>query len=134
MNPFQYQQHLLNIIPTQYIPKKNSNNLPQFQKNYSQSGGFSSKIYMNKKSQNLSRNNNFNQIDVYSSSNSNSFSMILSSVLVGVYKVGDPVMKDPPLRNDGNQYDSTVDSLINPSIFVIYRDYRAYPNYIINYS
>jgi hypothetical protein len=90
-------------------------------------------VQMNKKRRNI---NNFVPIDYYNAPNTNSFSMILSSVLVGIYEIGNAKMKDPPLRNDGSgkQYDSTVDCLMNPSIFVIYRDYRAYPTYIINYN
>ena len=66
--------------------------------------------------------------------NPNSFNMILSNVLVGVFELGNSGMKDPPQQINGKLYDSTVDNVNNPTIFVIYRDYRAYPNYIINYS
>ncbi len=61
-------------------------------------------------------------------------SMILARVLVGIFQKGTPQMKDPERRNDGNQFDSTVDDVSHPTIFVIYRDYRAYPNYIIHYT
>lgn len=68
------------------------------------------------------------------SNNSKSFSMILSKVIVGMYHKGTADMKDSPMRDETLQYDSTVDCVNNPSIFVIYKDYRAYPNYIIHYT
>ena len=43
-------------------------------------------------------------------------------------------MKDSPMRDETYQFDSTVDNIKDPTIFVIYKDYRAYPNYIINYT
>lgn len=63
-----------------------------------------------------------------------SYNMILAKVLVGVYQLGSQEMKDTSQRPDGNQYDSTVDNIQNPTIFVTYRDYRAYPSYIIHYD
>ena len=61
-------------------------------------------------------------------------SMILSNVIVGSYQKGTSVMLDSPMGNNNIQYDSTVDCVFQPTIFVIYKDYRAYPKYIINYT
>jgi poly [ADP-ribose] polymerase 10/14/15 len=107
--------------------------IPQNQNIINQRQSLFLKVQMHNKRRNI---NNFVPNNYYNAPNTNSFSMILSSVLVGVYEIGNAEMKDPPIRNDGSnkQYDSTVDCLMNPSIFVIYKDYRAYPTYIINYT
>jgi poly [ADP-ribose] polymerase 10/14/15 len=60
--------------------------------------------------------------------------MILARVLVGMFEKGNPATIEPGIRPDGNQYDSTVNDVDNPSIYVIYRDYRAYPDYLIEYE
>ena len=63
------------------------------------------------------------------------YTMIVAKVLVGAfqdYKLTN--MKDTGIRPDGLPYDSAVDNPADPSIFVIYRDYRALPNYIIKYT
>jgi poly [ADP-ribose] polymerase 10/14/15 len=71
---------------------------------------------------------------IYPMSNNINLSMILARVLVGIYQKGSPDMKDTAMRDDHSQYESTVDNVHNPTIFVIYKDFRAYPNYIINYT
>ena len=42
---------------------------------------------------------------------------------------GNPLMMVPP-----ENADSTTDNTQNPSIFVIYKDAQAYPNYLITYQ
>jgi poly [ADP-ribose] polymerase 10/14/15 len=72
----------------------------------------------------------------YNTSGSNNYCMILSRVIVGMYERGSSNMKDTNLRKDNSQhqYDSTVDNEHNPTIFVIYKDFQALPEYLIHYS
>ena len=61
--------------------------------------------------------------------------MLYCSVLVGAYhQTNSSSYKDTDLRSDGKQYDSSVDNLANPKIFVVYKDHRAIPKYLIHYS
>lgn len=64
--------------------------------------------------------------------------MFYCDVLVGLYTKGDPSMIEPPpidpSINATDRYDSTVNDTSNPSIFVsCYRDYMAYPKYLITF-
>jgi serine/threonine protein kinase len=52
--------------------------------------------------------------------------VFLCRVLVGAYTLGNGLMRVPPARADRNgAYDSTVDSVDAPSIFVVYHDAQA---------
>ena len=57
--------------------------------------------------------------------------MYYARVLTGQFNGGDPSMKTPPSRNDPHNpslhYDSTVDRLFAPTMYVIYYDTQAYP-------
>lgn len=54
--------------------------------------------------------------------------LILSRVLVGRYCKGSPSDVEPPVCNDdGDRYDTTVDSMESPSIFAVFRDFQAIP-------
>ena len=58
--------------------------------------------------------------------------MLVCKVIVGDYCIGNSGMTKPPPKSDGiGQYDTMADSLYNPSIFVITKDYHAIPKYII---
>ena len=63
--------------------------------------------------------------------------MFLANVLVGCYVKGDPGMKRPPPkdRNDpkSDLFDSCVDDMNDPKIFVIFEMDQCYPAYVINY-
>ncbi|XP_078676325.1 uncharacterized protein LOC144913448 [Branchiostoma floridae x Branchiostoma belcheri] len=68
--------------------------------------------------------------------NSNRF-MYRARVLVGEYTQGDQNMKEPPIKpNSGrySRYDSVVDNMTNPTMFVVFRDAYAYPEYLIEFS
>uniref|UniRef100_A0A8D2J2R8 Poly [ADP-ribose] polymerase n=1 Tax=Varanus komodoensis TaxID=61221 RepID=A0A8D2J2R8_VARKO len=60
--------------------------------------------------------------------------VFVARTLVGDYTRGSPGMRAPPLR-DGDtaprRYDSTVDNPDHPSIFVIFNDTQAYPQYLL---
>ena len=60
--------------------------------------------------------------------------MILTKVLTGEYVLGRPDMKAPPVKHDQILYDSLVDNVSNPTIFVIFHDTQAYPQYVIEYN
>ena len=58
--------------------------------------------------------------------------MYMAKVLVGEYTRGRPGMKAPPKKGMGtNLYDSVVNNVANPSIFVVFPDNHAYPEYLI---
>lgn len=56
------------------------------------------------------------------------------SVLVGEYGKGESDLKDLPFKRKGVRNDSAVDDVNNPQIHVIFRDYQAYPEYIIMFN
>ncbi|MES1912249.1 MAG: hypothetical protein MHM6MM_004556 [Cercozoa sp. M6MM] len=62
-------------------------------------------------------------------------SCILSRVLVGEYALGRSFMLSPPRTNEGphdNQlHDSTVNSVLSPSVFVSYSDDQAFPEFVV---
>ena len=64
--------------------------------------------------------------------------MYLSRVLTGEYTVGnDQIVVPPPKNPQVDQtviFDSTVDTMSNPSIFVVFNDAQTYPAYIITYK
>ncbi|XP_067951553.1 protein mono-ADP-ribosyltransferase PARP15-like [Watersipora subatra] len=75
----------------------------------------------------------------YSSRNSRSGStlcMIRARVLTGEYCSGACDYKSPPYKPSSiiEQYDSVVDEVSNPTIFVIFQDASAYPEYVISYK
>ncbi|XP_067844267.1 uncharacterized protein [Heptranchias perlo] len=58
-------------------------------------------------------------------------------VLTGVYCQGQSGMVVPPLKNTSNRtdcYDSVVDNTSNPSMFIIFNDIQAYPEYLITFK
>ncbi|KAG5274031.1 hypothetical protein AALO_G00158410 [Alosa alosa] len=61
--------------------------------------------------------------------------MFVAQVLVGDFTKGRSVYLRPPARETGKGfYDSCVDSVSNPSIFVIFEKYQIYPEFIVEYS
>ncbi|XP_052245631.1 protein mono-ADP-ribosyltransferase PARP11-like [Dreissena polymorpha] len=64
--------------------------------------------------------------------------MLFAKVLVGSYTIGNPQLRKPPARNAddpfGKCYDSCVDNIQDPKIFVIFDTTQAYPEYLIEYS
>nr|XP_029531922.1 protein mono-ADP-ribosyltransferase PARP15-like [Oncorhynchus nerka] len=62
--------------------------------------------------------------------------MYVARVLTGRYTLGDPSMKFTPRRSPTDSadcYDSLVDNLQRPSMFVIFHDDQAYPEYLITF-
>ena len=61
--------------------------------------------------------------------------MYLCRVLVGDSAKGNSDMKVPPYKDEAakKRYDSVVDKLPNSTIFVVFYDALAYPEYVITY-
>ena len=62
--------------------------------------------------------------------------MYLARVLTGEYTKGSSSMLVPPAKSPTNPnvlYDSVVDNVHNPSIFVVFYDAQAYPEYLITF-
>ncbi|KAM4565197.1 protein mono-ADP-ribosyltransferase PARP14-like [Fundulus diaphanus] len=62
--------------------------------------------------------------------------LYVARVLTGRYTVGNPLMKAPPPRGaDATDcFDSLVNNQHQPTIFVIFHDDQAYPEYLITFS
>lgn len=60
--------------------------------------------------------------------------MFVARVLVGEFTRGSSSYVRPPAKGlDKNLYDSCVDNIINPAIFVIFEKYQIYPEFVIEY-
>ncbi|XP_034020498.1 protein mono-ADP-ribosyltransferase PARP15-like [Thalassophryne amazonica] len=63
--------------------------------------------------------------------------MFVARVLTGSYTLGQNTMKVPPPRNTlqpHDLYDSVVDNLESPNMFVVFHDDQAYPDYLITFK
>lgn len=64
--------------------------------------------------------------------------MYLTRVLVGEYTVGRQGLLTPPAKNQlddpTDTYDSVVDQIPNPRIFVVFYDWQCYPEYLITFQ
>ena len=74
--------------------------------------------------------------DKYSTPNANGHKyMYLAGVLTGEYTLGKQNMIIPPAKDptkDPNLvFESVVENISNPSIFVVFTDAQAYPEYLI---
>lgn len=62
--------------------------------------------------------------------------MFVARVLTGIYTLGHRDMKVPPHRSGGQSrdtFDSVVDVFVNPSMYVVFHDNQAYPEYLITF-
>uniref|UniRef100_A0A8C2AS70 Poly [ADP-ribose] polymerase n=1 Tax=Cyprinus carpio TaxID=7962 RepID=A0A8C2AS70_CYPCA len=60
--------------------------------------------------------------------------MFVARVLTGYYTQGQGDMRTPPVRVAPDLYDSVVDNIQNPSMFVVFHDCQAYPDYLITFK
>ncbi|XP_049338892.1 protein mono-ADP-ribosyltransferase PARP14-like [Astyanax mexicanus] len=63
--------------------------------------------------------------------------MFVALVLTGQYTQGQSDMKTPPARSTqdpNDRYDSVVDNVQKPSMFVVFHDCQAYPDYLITFK
>ncbi|KAF7660862.1 hypothetical protein LDENG_00274150 [Lucifuga dentata] len=82
-------------------------------------------------------NANYSAQDTYSKPNAQGQKfMYLCCVLTGDYTLGRSGMIVPPQKvsNSIQKYDSVVDNPVNPSMFVIFHDSNAYPEYLITFK
>ncbi|XP_021419512.2 mucin-5AC isoform X1 [Oncorhynchus mykiss] len=63
-------------------------------------------------------------------------SMFVCWVLVGDYTRGKSDLRRPPSKGEGNPtfYDSCVDNVLNPSIYVVFEKHQVYPEFLIRYD
>jgi poly [ADP-ribose] polymerase 10/14/15 len=57
-----------------------------------------------------------------------------SLVLTGEFCAGAQSMIVPPSKPGGGRFDSVVDSIASPTIFVIFYDTQAYPEYLVSFN
>ncbi|XP_026018060.1 uncharacterized protein LOC113018874 isoform X2 [Astatotilapia calliptera] len=63
--------------------------------------------------------------------------MFVARVLTGVFTQGQATMKVLPLRNSQqphNRFDSAVDKIDNPAMYIVFHDNQAYPDYLITFK
>ncbi len=59
---------------------------------------------------------------------------VCGSCADGYHTLGQADMKTPPVRVAPDLYDSVVDNVQNPSMFVVFHDCQAYPDYLITFK
>ena len=63
--------------------------------------------------------------------------MYLVRVLTGDYTIGNSTLIVPPPKNPAKDphilFDSLVDNMVNPSMYIIFQDAQAYPEYLITF-
>ena len=63
--------------------------------------------------------------------------MFLSRVIVGSYTTGKSGLVKPPPKDPskpyGVMYDSCVDNITQPAIFVVFENGQSYPEFLISY-
>uniref|UniRef100_A0A3Q0R4U9 Poly [ADP-ribose] polymerase n=1 Tax=Amphilophus citrinellus TaxID=61819 RepID=A0A3Q0R4U9_AMPCI len=84
-------------------------------------------------------NASYSARDTYSKPNQNGEKfMYVCRVLTGDFTLGQRDMIVPPQKDTGaistDQYDSVVDNMAKPSMFVIFHDTQAYPEYLITFQ
>ena len=60
--------------------------------------------------------------------------MFACRVVVGEYCLGKNEALTPDARQGHQLYDTTVNDVKNPSIFVTYHDAQAYPDYLVKFT
>ena len=63
--------------------------------------------------------------------------MYLTRVLVGEYTQGRQGLLTPPAKTQSDPtdtFDSVVDQIPNPQIFVVFYDWQCYPEYLITFQ
>ncbi|XP_055008012.1 protein mono-ADP-ribosyltransferase PARP14-like isoform X2 [Boleophthalmus pectinirostris] len=82
-------------------------------------------------------NAQYSSSDTYSRPNTSGEKlMYLCSVLTGDFTTGTSTTIDAPLKKAGSpeKFDSVVDNIQNPSMFIIFHDSHAYPDYLITFK
>ncbi|KAM4731160.1 LOW QUALITY PROTEIN: poly(ADP-ribose) polymerase family member 14-related sequence 1 [Anableps anableps] len=82
-------------------------------------------------------NASYSAVDTYSKPNQNGEKfMYLCRVLTGDHTQGHQNMIAPPSKGGSNvyMYDSVVDNMTTPSMFIVFHDTQAYPEYLITFK
>ena len=58
----------------------------------------------------------------------------LARVLTGEFTLASPNMKDPPAKDNHSKYDSVVNNMANPAMYVVFYDTQAYPEHLIEFT
>ena len=85
----------------------------------------------------FARDASYSTYPLYSQRDANDVqSIFLARVVVGEYCLGVQDAITPDVRDAATSalYDSTVDNLQNPNIFVTYNDGQAYPEYLVKFK
>ena len=85
----------------------------------------------------FARDASYSSHTAYSEPDKNSIQrMFLCRVSVGDWCKGtnEQLTPDPKPHNSFELFDSTVDNVTNPSIFVVYHDAQAYPEYLVSFK
>lgn len=85
----------------------------------------------------FAKNSATSATDTYSQPGANGEKYVIQArVLLGEWTKGEAEMKSAPYKSDDStaQYDSVVDDVDRPTIFVIFRDTAAYPEYVIKFK
>lgn len=79
----------------------------------------------------------FSANDIYSRPDSNGRKHVyVARVLTGVYTLGRRGLITPPAKNPFNStdlFDSVADNIQHPTLFVVFSDNQAYPEYLITF-
>jgi hypothetical protein len=59
--------------------------------------------------------------------------MLLVRVLAGHYAQGEASMRRPPVRREDVLFDSVVDNVKAPTIYITFDNTRSYPSYVVEY-
>jgi poly [ADP-ribose] polymerase 10/14/15 len=72
--------------------------------------------------------------DTYSPPDATGLKRIMQCrVLTGYFTKGKEGMVEPPEKSSGVRYDTAVDDINNPAIYVVFHDYQMYPEYVITF-
>ena len=81
----------------------------------------------------LARDLSYSCNPIYSPANSDKLqSVYVVKALVGVYTQGKQNMDSLLEQSPGVRFDSAVDSIDDPAIFALFRDYETYPEYLMH--
>ena len=73
--------------------------------------------------------------DTYSPRDTNGYKYVyLARVITGEFTVASRDMIDTPTKPDDTKYDSAVDNVQNPQIFIVFQDAVVYPEYLIVFT
>lgn len=82
-------------------------------------------------------NANYSARDTYAKPNANGEKfMYVCRVLTGDFALGQQGLLEPPKKDSSSheRFDSVVDNMTKPSMFIVFHDAHAYPEYLITFT